>query len=107
MATPLPTSIGPGAVTVLAPSGCTADRSRADVGEKNSDEGKVCRTPISGIVVKSNVRLGQTVEASDLLFVLEAMGMKTEVSAAGGKVAEVKVNLGDKVKSRQVVLVWA
>ena len=72
------------------------------------DEAKVCRSPISGIVVKSNVRLGQTIEPGDLLFVLEAMKMETEVTASiGGKVAEVKVNAGDSVKSGQVVLVWA
>ncbi len=73
-----------------------------------ADEAKVCRSPISGIVVKSNVRLGQTIEAGDLLFVLEAMKMETEVTAPiGGKVADVKVNQGDSVKSGQVVLVWA
>ena len=88
--------------------GFPADRSRSDVGEKDVDGAKVCRTPISGIVVKSNVRLGQTIEAGDLLFVLEAMKMETEVTApVGGKVAEVKVNLGDSVKSGQVVLIWA
>jgi biotin carboxyl carrier protein len=73
-----------------------------------ADESKVCRSPISGIVVKSNVRPGETIEKGDLLFVLEAMKMETEITTPiGGKVAEVKVNLGDSVKSGQVVLVWA
>jgi methylmalonyl-CoA carboxyltransferase 1.3S subunit len=71
------------------------------------DESKVCRSPISGIVVKSNVRAGETIQKGDLLFVLEAMKMETEITTPiGGKVAEVKVNLGDSVKSGQVVLVW-
>jgi biotin carboxyl carrier protein len=73
-----------------------------------ADEAKVLRSPISGNVWKSNVRLGQTIEAGDLLFVVEAMKMETEVTAPiGGKVAEVKVNQGESVKSGQVVLVWA
>jgi biotin carboxyl carrier protein len=72
------------------------------------DENKVCRSPVAGIAVKSNVRPGQTIVAGDLLFVLEAMKMETEITApVGGKVAEVKVNVGDSVKSGQVVLTWA
>jgi biotin carboxyl carrier protein len=72
------------------------------------DENKVCRSPVAGITVKSNVRPGQTIVAGDLLFVLEAMKMETEITApVGGKVAEVKVNVGDSVKSGQVVLTWA
>ena len=71
------------------------------------DENKVCRSPVAGITVKSNVRPGQTIVAGDLLFVLEAMKMETEITApVGGKVAEVKVNVGDSVKSGQVVLTW-
>jgi biotin carboxyl carrier protein len=72
------------------------------------DEEKICRSPVSGIMVKSNVRPGQVIEPGDLLFVLEAMKMETEITAPiGGKVAEVKVNVGESVKSGQVVLKWA
>jgi pyruvate carboxylase len=55
------------------------------------------------------VSLMKAIEAAgDLLFVLEAMKMETEITApVGGKVAEVNVNVGDSVKSGQVVLTWA
>ena len=77
-------------------------------GEEAADEQKVCRSPVSGIMVKSNVRPGQVIQAGDLLFVLEAMKMETEITAPiGGKVAEVKVDVGDSVKSGQMVLTWA
>ena len=89
------------------PAGTVAG-ANATSSEEGLDEAKLCRSPISGIVVKSNVRLGQTIEPGDLLFVLEAMKMETEVTAPiAGKVAEVKVNKGESVKSGQVVLVWA
>ncbi len=89
------------------PAGTVAG-GNATSSEEGLDEAKLCRSPISGIVVKSNVRLGQTIEPGDLLFVLEAMKMETEVTAPiAGKVAEVKVNKGESVKSGQVVLVWA
>ncbi len=77
-------------------------------GDEAVDEEKVCRSPVSGIMVKSNVRPGQVIQPGDLLFVLEAMKMETEITAPiAGKVGEVRVNVGESVKSGQVVLTWA
>jgi len=79
-----------------------------NVQDSVADENKVCRSPVSGIAVKANVRPGETIQPGDLLFVLEAMKMETEITApVGGKVAEVKVKVGESVKSGQVVLTWA
>jgi methylmalonyl-CoA carboxyltransferase 1.3S subunit len=104
----LPTFMVQSAAAALPASGGAGGVAAGANGDESIDEAKVCRSPISGIVVKSNVRLGQTIEPGDLLFVLEAMKMETEVTAPiGGKVSEVKVNMGDSVKSGQVVLVWA
>ena len=86
-----------------APSGGAAPTN----GDAVVDEEKVCRSPVSGIMVKSNVRPGQVIQSGDLLFVLEAMKMETEITAPiGGKVADVKVHVGESVKSGQVVLTW-
>jgi len=85
-----------------APSGPEGDGTGAV-----ADEAKVCRSPVAGIAVKANARPGETIQPGDLLFVLEAMKMETEITAPiGGKVAEVKVKVGDSVKSGQVVLTW-
>jgi pyruvate carboxylase len=66
------------------------------------------RRPISGIVGKSSVPPGESLEPGDLPFVVEATKLETEVTApVVGKVAEGKGNLDDSVKGGQVVLVWA
>ena len=104
----LPTFMVQGAAATIPITAPGAAASEAATDGSVADDSKVCRSPISGIVVKSNVRAGEMIESGDLLFVLEAMKMETEITTPiAGKVAEVKVNLGDSVKSGQVVLVWA
>jgi methylmalonyl-CoA carboxyltransferase small subunit len=92
----------PGAVRVpAAPS--TAARPPADEGAV--DEGKVCRSPISGIVVKVNVQEGQQIKTGDTLFVLEAMKMETAITApVDGKIARIRVNPGDGVQGGQILV---
>jgi len=99
----LPTFVtqGGSAAVPVPPASASAGR------DSNMDESKVCRSPVSGIAVKANVRRGETIQPGDVLFVLEAMKMETEITAPiGGKVAEVRVQVGDSVKSGQVVLLW-
>jgi methylmalonyl-CoA carboxyltransferase small subunit len=57
------------------------------------------------VVIKVNVQPGQPIQANDLLVVLEAMKMETNVTAAvAGKVKNVRVAQGDPVKVNQVVI---
>lgn len=54
--------------------------------------------PLAGNIFHVNVIVGDQVEAGDVIVVLEAMKMETEVRAQrSGKVAEVMVKVGDKV----------
>ena len=69
------------------------------------NEQKVCRSPVSGIVVKVAAQVGQTLQTGDVLLVLEAMKMETNITAPGpGKIAAIKVNAGDSVQSGQIVV---
>jgi methylmalonyl-CoA carboxyltransferase small subunit len=69
------------------------------------DESKVCRSPISGVVVRVSAQVGQSIQANDVLLVLEAMKMETVItSPIAGKVAKVNVNVGDPVKGGQVLV---
>ncbi len=70
-----------------------------------ADEGKVCRSPISGTVVKVNAQVGQSIQVNDVLLVLEAMKMETSIIApVAGKIARVNVQVGDSVQGEQVLI---
>ena len=70
-----------------------------------ADEAKVCRSPVSGIVVKVLAQVGQTLQVGDSLLVLEAMKMETDICApVSGKVASIKLKPGDNVQAGEVVM---
>jgi len=73
--------------------------------DHNADEAKVCRSPVAGVVVKLNVQPGQELQTNDLMMVLEAMKMETNITApVAGKVKQVTVAQGDGVKVNQVLV---
>src|ERR1700683_2655317 len=56
---------------------------------------KVCRSPVSGIVVRVAAQVGQSLQPGDILVVLEAMKMETNITAPkAGKIAAIRVNQG-------------
>lgn len=69
------------------------------------DEDKVCRSPIAGVVIKVNAQEGQELQVDDLMMVLEAMKMETNVTApVAGKVKKINVDPGDAVQVGQVLV---
>jgi methylmalonyl-CoA carboxyltransferase 1.3S subunit len=69
------------------------------------NEQKVCRSPVSGIVVRVAAQVGQSLQPGDILLVLEAMKMETNITAPkAGKIAAIPVNQGDSVQAGQVVM---
>jgi methylmalonyl-CoA carboxyltransferase small subunit len=94
---PLPTAVQP-----LKAAGAPT---QAPAARETAEEAKLCRSPVTGIVIKVNVQPGQSIEANEAIMVLEAMKMETNVTARGaGKVKSVRVAQGDSVKVNQVVL---
>lgn len=68
-------------------------------------EGKVCRSPISGVVQRINVQVGQHLQVDDLLVVLEAMKMETNITAhSAGVVRKILASPGEAVKSGQALI---
>jgi methylmalonyl-CoA carboxyltransferase 1.3S subunit len=67
-------------------------------------DAKECRSSVMGLVIKVNVKPGQTVEANELIMVLEAMKMETNITAPRtGTVKSMNVAQGDSVKVNQVL----
>ena len=70
-----------------------------------ADESKVCRSPIAGVVIRCNAQVGQQIQPNDLLMVVEAMKMETNVTApVGGKIKTIRVKPGDGVQVGQVLV---
>lgn len=77
----------------------------APVSEGDVDESKICRSPVAGVVVKLNVKAGQQLQTHDLMMVLEAMKMETNITApVSGKVKRVNTAHGDGVKVNQILV---
>ena len=74
-------------------------------GDKPVNEDKVCRSPVSGIVVRVEAQVGQSLQPGDILLVLEAMKMETNITApAAGKIGFIRVKQGESVQAGQVVV---
>jgi len=93
------TSLARGVPPMPSPGGDTASP---------VNEEKVCRSPISGIVARVTVQVGQQIQVGDGVLVLEAMKMETDITApVSGKVGTIKVKVGDSVRGGQVLVEFA
>ena len=67
-------------------------------GPPSSGQTRVVASPLAGTIVKVTVVPGQAVAAGEVVVLLEAMKMETEVRApASGSVTEIRVKAGDAV----------
>jgi methylmalonyl-CoA carboxyltransferase 1.3S subunit len=93
---PVAAQYPPASVSVLAVQTNGIDNGAGD---------KVCRSPVTGLVIKVNVEPGQEVQPDDLLLVLEAMKMETRVTATHARtVKSVNVNPGNPVRLHQALI---
>lgn len=92
-----------GAPAVAAPPPRPASKPRVSVGTT-----KTLTSPINGVVLDIPVSVGQEVKENEVLFVVEAMKMKTNISSPqSGKVATIEVKVHDSVEAGQILLTFA
>lgn len=66
---------------------------------------KSIKSPMPGLIVKINVRVGDIVKPGDSLLVLEAMKMENMIKAsAEATVSQIKIKKGDSVEKGQVLI---
>jgi len=88
----------------VAPSGTISQIVQPPVVE-NEASGKTLDAPLSGNIFKVNVNVGDQVNEGDVVIVMEAMKMETEITASfSGTVSSVQVQQGDNVKVGDVLL---
>ncbi|MTJ83029.1 MAG: acetyl-CoA carboxylase biotin carboxyl carrier protein subunit [Telmatospirillum sp.] len=93
------------ATPTTMPSVPAAPPPAAAAADEVVDEDKACRSPVSGVVIRINAKVGQKLQPNDLIMVLEAMKMETSVtSPVAGTVKSIKVAQGDGVKVHQVLV---
>lgn len=70
-----------------------------------SDESKLFRSPVSGVVMRVPTQVGQSVKENDVLMVVEAMKMETVLaSPSDGKISQIHAGVGDAVQVKQVLV---
>jgi methylmalonyl-CoA carboxyltransferase 1.3S subunit len=98
-----PATLPQAPLTALPGNGASAVSSAN--GRPTVDEAKVCRSPMAAVVVRVQAEPGQQVAANDLLIVLEAMKMETNVTAPmSGRIKTVHVKASDPVQLNQVLV---
>jgi biotin carboxyl carrier protein len=96
--------IEPSSVRMPAKPAPSAVRPGESISDGPVDEDKVCRSPVSGIVVRIVAQPGQHLQAGDPILVLEAMKMETSITApAAGKIARITAEAGERVANGQIL----
>lgn len=75
--------------------------------KQSATDKKTLASPINGVVLEIPAKEGQQVKENDVLFVLEAMKMKTNISSPQtGKVKSIKVKVHDTIEAGQPLLTF-
>ncbi len=68
----------------------------------NAGGGDTLPSPINGVVLEIPVSVGQEVKEGDVVMVLEAMKMKTNISSPrSGKIKQIHAKINDSIESGQ------
>ncbi len=71
---------------------------------QGGQQGGLVKSPMNGVVVKVEIEAGQTIEAGQVVLVLEAMKMENEVAASvSGRLVRVEVKAGQVVTANQLL----
>ena len=94
-----------GDITHIAPTAAPTEASQAVLSAPNSANTEPVKAPMAGTILKVEVAEGQQVAEGDVLLILEAMKMETQICAAkSGRVQGISIKQGDSVAVEQVMM---
>ncbi len=69
--------------------------------------GKSFYAPINGVIIEIPISVGQKINAGEVLFVVEAMKMKTNISANGaGVIKQIHCKVQDTIEAGQELVTF-
>ncbi len=93
-------TVGPGGAVQQVQSAAAAAPQPSTAPAPAAGGGTAVPSPLAGNIYKIEVKEGQSINAGDVIMILEAMKMETEVrSPAAGVVSAIKVKEGDAVQA--------
>jgi len=103
---PSPFMPAPAQPSSVAPPSVAPQRPKPSTPSSGGDSNQLT-SPMNGVVLEIPVASGSTVKDGQVVVVLEAMKMKTNISSAReGVIDEIKVRINDSVESGQVLLTY-
>lgn len=90
-------------VAPAAPAPAAAPAAPAAAPAAASTGGEAVASPMPGNILKVNVNDGDSVNAGDVILILEAMKMENEIVAPCAGTVSVKVKAGDTVETDQLL----
>jgi biotin carboxyl carrier protein len=86
----------------------TSDKKMTEVKSSSGLAVKKFDSPMPGVILSINVKVGDVVTAGEQLCILEAMKMEQQLySDAKGKVESINISVGDKVMTGQTLIVFS
>ncbi len=90
-----------------SPTAAPAARPKAKKQTAVSMDGNILKSPINGVVLEVPVKPGTQVKEGDVVIILEAMKMKTNIYAPeAATVSEIMVRNGDNVETGQSLVAF-
>ncbi len=101
-------TVGPGgSLQTLAQSDASSQTQviASNNSPSNPAEGKALEAPLAGNIFKLKVAVGDVIKEGDLVIILEAMKMETEIRAhSDGQISQIHIKEGDAVSVGQLLL---
>lgn len=73
--------------------------------QQQQSDSKILTSPINGIVLEVPAKEGQSVNENDILFILEAMKMKTNITSPfSATIKSINAKAGDRIEAGQELL---